>query len=54
MSDVLQYQDYVDSLKYSSEDEVIFGKILGIDEFFQKQVLFIEWINKGICQNPIP
>jgi predicted HicB family RNase H-like nuclease len=32
MNDVMQYKDYLASLSYSSEDEVFYGKILGIDD----------------------
>lgn len=30
--DVIVYKDYVGSVRYSSEDEVFFGKIEGIDD----------------------
>ncbi len=32
MNDVLQYKDYLASIHFSSEDEVFYGKILGIDD----------------------
>lgn len=32
MNDVLQYKDYLASIQFSSEDEVFYGKILGIDD----------------------
>ncbi|WP_119080943.1 type II toxin-antitoxin system HicB family antitoxin [Chitinophaga alhagiae] len=32
MNDVLQYKDYRASVHYSAEDDVFFGKVLGIDD----------------------
>jgi len=32
MNDILQYKDYYASVHFSSEDEVFFGKILGIND----------------------
>lgn len=32
MKDVIVYKDYVGSVRYSSDDEVFFGKIEGIDD----------------------
>jgi predicted HicB family RNase H-like nuclease len=32
MKDVIQYKDYVGSVRYSETDEVFFGKIEGIDD----------------------
>jgi predicted HicB family RNase H-like nuclease len=32
MTDALQYNDYFGSVHFSAEDEVFFGKILGIDD----------------------
>ena len=32
MSDVLQYKDYLASVQFSAEDEVFYGKILGIND----------------------
>lgn len=32
MNDVISYKDYLASVHYSNEDDVFFGKILGIDD----------------------
>ncbi len=32
MNDILQYKEYYASLHFSSEDDVFYGKILGIDD----------------------
>lgn len=32
MNDILQYKGYYASVNFSAEDEVFFGKILGIDD----------------------
>jgi len=32
MTDILQYEDYFASIHFSAEDEVFFGKILGIND----------------------
>lgn len=32
MNDILQYGDYIASINFSAEDEVFYGKILGIDD----------------------
>ena len=32
MKDILKYQDFTGSIHYSDEDEVFFGKIIGIDD----------------------
>ena len=32
MNDILQYKDYLASLSFSTDDEVFYGKILGIDD----------------------
>jgi predicted HicB family RNase H-like nuclease len=32
MDDILQYQDYMASVHFSAQDEVFFGKILGIND----------------------
>ena len=32
MNDILQYKGYLASLHFSAEDDVFYGKILGIDD----------------------
>lgn len=32
MNDVLQYKDYLASIHFNSEDEMFYGKVLGIDD----------------------
>src|SRR5688572_19457015 len=32
MKDILKYSDFVASVHYSADDEILFGKILGIDD----------------------
>ncbi len=32
MSDVLKYKDYISTVQFSAEDEVFYGKILGISD----------------------
>lgn len=32
MTDLLKYKDYYASVHFSAEDEVFFGKVLGIDD----------------------
>lgn len=32
MNDILRYKDYIASVHFSAEDEVFFGKVLGIDD----------------------
>ena len=32
MKDILKYQDFLASVQFSTEDEVFYGKILGIDD----------------------
>src|SRR5688572_27068586 len=32
MNDILQYKDYLATVSYSSEDEVLYGKVIGIND----------------------
>jgi predicted HicB family RNase H-like nuclease len=32
MNDIMQYKDYLASVHYSSEDDVFYGKVLGIND----------------------
>jgi len=32
MNDVLQYKDYIGSVHFSTEDDIFYGRILGIDD----------------------
>jgi predicted HicB family RNase H-like nuclease len=47
MSDVLQYKDYIASLQYSSEDEVFYGKILGIDDLVSFEGASVKELKKA-------
>ncbi len=33
MNDLLRYKDYLGSVQFSAEDEVFYGKVLGVNDF---------------------
>ena len=47
MNDVLQYKDYLASIHFSSEDEVFFGKILGIDDLVSFEGASVKELKKA-------
>ncbi|MBS1665063.1 MAG: type II toxin-antitoxin system HicB family antitoxin [Bacteroidetes bacterium] len=47
MNDILQYKGYYASLHFSSEDEVFFGKILGIDDLVNFEGASVKELKKA-------
>jgi len=47
MNDILQYKGYYASLHFSSEDEVFYGKILGIDDLVNFEGASVKELKKA-------
>ena len=47
MNDILQYKGYYASLHFSSEDEVFYGKILGIDDLVNFEGASVKELKKN-------
>jgi len=47
MSDILQYQHYFASVHFSSEDEVFYGKILGINDLISFEGTSVKELKKS-------
>jgi predicted HicB family RNase H-like nuclease len=47
MNDILQYKGYYASVHFSSEDEVFFGKILGIDDLVNFEGASVKELKKA-------
>ena len=47
MNDILQYKSYYASVHFSSEDEVFFGKILGIDDLVNFEGASVKELKKA-------
>ncbi len=47
MNDILQYKDYYASVHFSSEDEVFYGKILGIDDLVNFEGASVKELKKA-------
>ncbi|NII29801.1 type II toxin-antitoxin system HicB family antitoxin [Pseudoflavitalea sp. X16] len=47
MNDILQYKDYYASVHFSAEDEVFFGKILGIDDLVNFEGASVKELKKA-------
>lgn len=47
MNDILQYKDYYASVHFSSEDEVFFGKILGINDLVNFEGASVKELKKA-------
>ena len=35
MSSVMKYKDYIGSVEFSEEDQIFYGKVLGIDDYLE-------------------
>ncbi len=47
MKDILKYKDFIGSVHYSSDDQVFFGKIEGIDDLVTFEGTTVSEINKS-------
>ncbi len=47
MNDILQYKDYIGSIHFSSEDEVFYGKIVGIDDLVSFEGASVKELKKS-------
>jgi predicted HicB family RNase H-like nuclease len=47
MNDILQYKGYYASLNFSSEDEVFYGKLLGIDDLVNFEGASVKELKKA-------
>lgn len=47
MSNVLQYKDYLAAIEFSAEDEVFYGKILGIDDLVNFEGASVKELKKA-------
>lgn len=47
MNDILQYKGYYASVNFSAEDEVFFGKILGIDDLVNFEGASVKELKKA-------
>ena len=47
MNDILQYKDYIASIHFNSEDEVFYGKILGIDDLISFEGASVKELKKS-------
>lgn len=47
MNDVLQYKEYYGSLSYSAEDEVFYGKLLGINDLVTFEGVSVKELKKA-------
>jgi len=37
MSNILKYKDYIGTVEYSTEDAILFGKVIGVDDLISYQ-----------------
>lgn len=47
MNDILQYRDYYASIHFSSEDEVFYGKVLGINDLVSFEGSSVKQLKKA-------
>lgn len=47
MNDILQYKDYLASVHFSSEDDVFYGKILGINDLVSFEGASVKELKKA-------
>ncbi|MFT3824995.1 MAG: type II toxin-antitoxin system HicB family antitoxin [Chitinophagaceae bacterium] len=47
MNDVLQYKDYIASVNFSAEDEVFYGKVLGINDLISFEGASVKELKKS-------
>ena len=47
MKDILQYKDFIGSVHFSSDDEIFFGKIEGIDDLVTFEGATVKQISKS-------
>ena len=47
MKDVLKYKDFLGSVHYSAEDEVFFGKLIGVDDLITFEGNDVSQLKKG-------
>ena len=47
MNDILQYKEYYASIHFSAEDEVFYGKILGINDLVSFEGLSVKELKKS-------
>ena len=47
MNDILQYKDYIASVHFSSEDDVFYGKILGINDLVSFEGASVKELKKA-------
>jgi predicted HicB family RNase H-like nuclease len=50
MKDVLQYKDFIGSVHFSTEDEVFFGRIEGIDDLITFEGTTVKEIKKSFIE----
>lgn len=50
MNDILQYKGYYASLHFSSEDEVFYGKLLGIDDLVNFEGASVKELKKAFYE----
>lgn len=51
MNDILQYTDYIASISFSTEDEVFYGKILGIDDLVTFEGASVKELKKAFQES---
>lgn len=47
MNDILQYQDYFAEVHFSSEDDVLYGKIIGINDLVSFEAVSVKELKKA-------
>jgi predicted HicB family RNase H-like nuclease len=47
MNDVLRYKDYIASVHFSAEDEVFYGKVLGVDDLISFEGASVKELKKS-------
>jgi predicted HicB family RNase H-like nuclease len=50
MSDILQYKDYIANVQFSAEDEVFYGKILGINDLVNFEGTTVKDLKKAFTE----
>jgi predicted HicB family RNase H-like nuclease len=51
MNDILQYKNYFATLNYSSEDEVFYGKVIGINDLIIFEGNSVKELQKAFAQS---
>lgn len=51
MNDIMNYKDYIASIHYSTEDEVFYGKVLGIDDLISFEGVSVRELKKAFRES---